>query len=141
MERIDVLLVDDYDFVAVAVVDLLKLNGYRVARARSGAEGWKQFLALKPRAVVTDRQMPDGDGLELARRVKAASPGTPVVMLSGAPPPEARDMCDVVLNKPKGVRELLPALRGLGVCPEDGAPDGAEERSEEGAQAAGERRE
>lgn len=124
MEGTDVLLVEDYDLVAMAIEDLLSLGGYRVSRARGTAEGWMMFRALGPRAVVTDRQMPDGDGLELARRIKAAAPATPVVMFSGAPPAEAREVCDIVLSKPCDFRSLVPALGKLGVRPQGRQPDG-----------------
>jgi DNA-binding NarL/FixJ family response regulator len=53
--------------------------------------------------VLTDQLMPGGTGIELARSVKQARPGTPVVLISGVNeiPPDA-DVADLFISKVEG---------------------------------------
>ncbi len=118
-----ILLVDDNDAVAGALVTVLDLLGYRVTRARSAEEGWAFFIESGACLLLTDNVM-DGDamtdmsGLDLAKRVRSASPATPIVMLSAIPPQDAPSVCDIVLAKPIRIRDLEGALQRLGVHPE-----------------------
>ena len=80
------LVVDDHPLVREALASLLlELRpGSRVQQAASGAEaitalGCGQAVDL----VLLDLRLPDGSGLDLLRRIGAASIGTAVVMLSG----------------------------------------------------------
>ena len=63
---------------------LLKL-GYEVVEASSGASAWDKLLDSGARMVVSDWVMPDIDGLELCRRVRALRdrPYTYFILLSG----------------------------------------------------------
>ncbi|MGC4075703.1 MAG: PAS domain-containing protein [Rubrivivax sp.] len=80
-----VLLVDDDPIVAAVHGQLLRRAGYRVQVCDSGREA----LALLERspdgfdAVVTDHNMPDTSGVELARRIAEAAPRLPVLLCSG----------------------------------------------------------
>jgi len=80
-----VLLVDDDPIVAAVHGQLLRRAGYRVQVCDSGREA----LALLEQApgsfdaVVTDHNMPDTSGVELARRIVQAAPGLPVLLCSG----------------------------------------------------------
>lgn len=80
-----VLLVDDDPIVAAVHGQLLRRAGYLVQVCDSGREA----LALLERspggfdAVVTDHNMPDTSGIELARRIVATAPQLPVLLCSG----------------------------------------------------------
>ena len=54
-----------------------------VGEAKSGTEALDLVSRLKPDVVITDLDMPDGDGLELARGLRADSPDVKVIMVSG----------------------------------------------------------
>ncbi len=115
----EILIVDDNDFVAGALVELLRFKGYLPLRAHNPHEAEALFRVHPPRAVLTDNRMADDientDGLTFARWVKNQSPETPVIMLSALPPDEADGVCDRVLCKPVSVRDIVAALTDVGV--------------------------
>lgn len=53
-----------------------------VGEAASGREGARMAASVKPRIVLLDIRMPDGDGLEALQEIKVAVPQTAVVMLT-----------------------------------------------------------
>ncbi|EKO37979.1 MAG: PAS domain S-box [Solidesulfovibrio magneticus str. Maddingley MBC34] len=77
------LLVDDEEdirrFLGMFLADL----GYEVHAAENGAQALEMFDAVNPSIVLTDIKMPVMDGLELLKQIKAKSPETEVVMISG----------------------------------------------------------
>lgn len=82
--KFKVLVVDD----EVYIVELLKANlekaGYEVFTAHDGEEGMAQVLKEKPDLIVSDVNMPNVDGFEFLKRLKAnmSTRYTPVVMLT-----------------------------------------------------------
>jgi signal transduction histidine kinase len=75
--------------------------------------------------VITDRAMPDMNGDEVAKAAKKASPGTPVVMLTGFgdlmhASMDLPDGVDRILSKPVTAFELMEALATLDILPELG---------------------
>jgi two-component system, NtrC family, response regulator AtoC len=80
------LIVDDEPSIAKYMGLVLGREGYQVLTAFNAEEGWELFRRQVPqvRAVVTDQAMPrNWNGPELARRVREASPDTPVLLVSG----------------------------------------------------------
>ena len=51
---------------------LLELDGHQVVSAKNGSEGWQAFESGPFRVVISDWIMPEMDGLELCRRIRAA---------------------------------------------------------------------
>src|SRR5215813_13673600 len=99
------------------VRDYLSEAGFRVARAASGGSG----LALNAReafdAIVLDLMLPDMDGLEVCRQVRARS-ATPILMLTARGDAMDRVVglemgADDYLPKPFEPRELLARLRAI----------------------------
>ena len=75
---------DDFDARDMLQV-LLELDGHDVIPAKNGEEGWKLFQRGHFSVVISDWLMPETDGLELCRRIRAAeSPRYCYVMLLSA---------------------------------------------------------
>ncbi|MBI2543932.1 MAG: response regulator [Candidatus Rokubacteria bacterium] len=79
----NILVADDDPRPLRALADLLEGSGHAVVTAASGAEGLARFEAEAADLVITDLGMPGMTGWELAERIKARSPGTPVFLLTG----------------------------------------------------------
>jgi DNA-binding response OmpR family regulator len=112
-----ILLIEDDARLAEMVRDYLGGAGFRVARAASGSSG----LALHSReafdAIVLDLMLPDMDGLEVCRQVRARA-HTPILMLTARGDAMDRVIglemgADDYLPKPFEPRELLARLRAI----------------------------
>jgi DNA-binding response OmpR family regulator len=112
-----ILLVEDDPRLADMVRDYLALNGYRVTHAATGGEG----IALEARdafdAIVLDLMLPDMDGLDVCRRVRARA-ATPILMLTARGDAMDRVVglemgADDYLPKPFEPRELLARLKAI----------------------------
>ena len=77
-----VLLVDDEDSLRRVVEYTLSEDGYRVITAADGSAGLREFQSTSVDLVLTDIRMPDIDGLELLKRLKAMQPDLPVILLT-----------------------------------------------------------
>jgi CheY-like chemotaxis protein len=78
-----VLVVDDDAVVGKSFDRVLTEKGYAVSTAVNGHEALNKFAGEKHDVVFTDMKMPGMDGIEVAQRIKAASPWTPVVVVTG----------------------------------------------------------
>jgi len=113
-----ILVVDDDPAVSGSLDRALRLEGYQVSAAADG-HGALQALALSPpEAVVLDLGLPDIDGLEVCRRMRAAGNDTPVLMLTARDAVDDRVQgldagADDYLVKPFALAELLARLRAL----------------------------
>jgi len=121
--RLRILLVDDDPVLLKSLCDTLETDGHVVATAHGGETGIAAFRQSLGRdeafaAVITDLGMPHVDGRQVAEAVKASSPSTPVILLTGwgrrlqaendVPP-----FVDRVLAKPPKLREVRDALAQL----------------------------
>ncbi|MCL2213579.1 MAG: sigma-54 dependent transcriptional regulator [Treponema sp.] len=77
------LVIDDEKNIREGLAEFLKDDGYEVACAAAGEEGWKRFLLGDIDLVITDLKMPGLTGDELMRRIIAKAPGFPVIILTG----------------------------------------------------------
>jgi CheY-like chemotaxis protein len=78
-----VLVVDDDPVVGKSFDRVLTKKGYSVITAESGEEALKKLATEEYDVVYTDIKMPGMSGLEVAERVKAKRPWTPVVIITG----------------------------------------------------------
>lgn len=69
--RCSVLVVDDHDDSRELLASVLSLRGHRVVVAASGVEALRLVHEERPPVVLLDLALPDIDGWEVARRVKA----------------------------------------------------------------------
>jgi len=113
-----ILVVDDEPAVRDAVDRALRLDGHDVALAHDGRQALDAVAAAPPDAVVLDLLMPQVDGLEVCRRMRAAGDRTPVLVLTArdAIADRVRGLdagADDYLVKPFALEELLARVRAL----------------------------
>jgi DNA-binding NtrC family response regulator len=77
-----ILIADDERSIRLTLETGLTLNGFRVTCARTGREALLAARASRFDAVVSDIFMPDGDGLEVVRELRAISPATPIILIT-----------------------------------------------------------
>ena len=88
-ERRTVLVIDDEAMIRLTLTAYLEDSGYRVLEAADGEEGVELFRRLHPDIVLTDLRMPKLDGLGVIAVIKAESPATPVIAITGTGDPMA----------------------------------------------------
>jgi two-component system KDP operon response regulator KdpE len=109
------LLVDDESAIQGTVGPLLRSRGYEVEIAGTGAEALSLFAQRTPGLVVLDLGLPDLEGTEVCRRIRASSQ-VPIIVLSArgseADKVNALDLgADDYVTKPFGPEELLARIR------------------------------
>jgi two-component system KDP operon response regulator KdpE len=110
-----ILVVDDEPQLTRVLRTGLKSRGYDVRAAADGLAGFETFSDWHPDLVITDLAMPNMDGLELCRRLRAISQ-VPIIILSAKGEEkikvEALDIgADDFVTKPFGIDELLARVR------------------------------
>jgi DNA-binding NarL/FixJ family response regulator len=82
--EVAVLIVDDEVAIRSALRDLIQTSypELRVVDAPDGATARKLFDAHRPAVVLVDKNLPDGNGIELTRTIKNLSPATLVAVIS-----------------------------------------------------------
>jgi len=110
-----ILVVDDEPQLTRVLRTGLKSRGYDVRAAADGLAGFEAFNDWRPDLVITDLAMPNVDGLELCRRLRAVSQ-VPIIVLSAKGEEktkvEALDLgADDFVTKPFGIDELLARVR------------------------------
>jgi CheY-like chemotaxis protein len=80
-----VLVVDDSPIIVRAATLVLSRAGYDVRAAETAADGLRQAQALRPRVILLDVELPDGDGHDVLRQLKAdpATASIPVIFCTG----------------------------------------------------------
>jgi two-component system OmpR family response regulator len=115
---IRVLTVDDETSLTELLSMALRYEGWEVSTAASGLAAVKAAREVRPDAIVLDMMLPDFDGLEVMRRIRAEQPDVPVIFLT------ARDALDDriggltaggddYVTKPFSLEELVARLRAL----------------------------
>lgn len=110
-----VLLVED-DIVSRSAMDfLLRHFGFRTLLASGVAEALEHLAAAKPHCVVLDLMLPDGNGIEVLRRLRAAGSAARVIVTTAVSDPGIlRDVQALaphrLLRKPIDLVDLLGAI-------------------------------
>ena len=78
-----VLIVDDAAFMRMMIKDILSKNGYEVVgEADNGLKAIEKYKELTPDLVLMDITMPEMNGIDAVKNIKAIDPGAKVVMCS-----------------------------------------------------------
>ena len=78
-----VLIVDDAAFMRMMIKDILVKNGYEIAgEAANGAIAVEMYNKEKPDVVTMDITMPDMDGIEAVKNIRANDPNAKIIMCS-----------------------------------------------------------
>ena len=112
-----VLLVEDEVSIGTLVSAYLKRNGYAVVWARSGEEALAELSRRVVRMVVLDIGLPDLDGFEVCRRIRARS-SIPILMLTARDEEPDRVAgfelgADDYVTKPFSPRELVARMKAI----------------------------
>ncbi len=115
-----ILLVDDSETVLMLERMILKGGSYEVAMARDGREGVAKALALKPDLILMDVIMPEMDGIEAIRALRASSETRSIPILIVTTKGEEESMetgylsgCSDYITKPIDSLELLTKIRNF----------------------------
>ena len=113
----EILLIEDDPRLAEMVSEYLSEAGFRVSTANGGRAGLERLTRERYDALVLDLMLPDMDGLEVCRQLRAKS-DTPVLMLTARGDTMDRIVglevgADDYLPKPFEPRELLARLRAI----------------------------
>ena len=112
------LVVDDEPTILELLAGTLRFAGFDVLTAVSGAEALRAAAAAKPDLILLDVMMPDCDGFDVIRRIRAGGPRVPVIFLT------ARDSVhervtgltlggDDYVTKPFSLDEVLARIRAV----------------------------
>lgn len=113
-----VLVIDDFPLVRGFVARLLRREGFEVTEAAGGVEGIRLLCEDRVDLVLTDLQMPDCSGWEVARAARRFCPNLPVVLVTGSPEvaqaaTALRGLVRAVVPKPVYPESLLQVVRSL----------------------------
>ncbi len=110
-----ILIVDDERQITRVLRTSLQSSGYEVSVANNGMEAFTLFKSFAPDMVITDLSMPEMDGLELTRAIRAISE-IPIIVLSVREQEPIKvaaldEGADDYVTKPFSMQELLARVR------------------------------
>ena len=113
-----ILVIEDQEDNRRILRDLLNSVDYEVIEAVTGEDGVRSAIANQPDLILMDIQLPDFDGYEATRRIKANPALSPVPIiavtsyaLSGDDVKAFEAGCDAYVTKPYSPRALLAKIR------------------------------
>lgn len=115
---VSVLLVDDDPAITTELGAFLERSGFRVTLAADGQTALGLVRTLRPDIVLLDVLLPDLDGREVCRRLRAAGDWTPIIMLTRLDAPAERVLsleegADDYVSKPFEPLEIVARRRAV----------------------------
>jgi two-component system cell cycle response regulator len=118
VQKLRVLAVEDVASQRMLLAKMLSMSGFEVTQACDGNEALRMIAAANPQIIITDWVMPNMDGIELCRRVRAAPGGESLYIVILTAHGDEQSVvqafeagADEFLNKPIVPRELNARLR------------------------------
>ncbi len=104
---------------------MLEAGGHEVRWAADGTAGYGTYLFFRPDLVITDIEMPEKSGLEMAACIRMHNPGIEIIYMSADPERfrlrlegEKQKYRAGFLQKPFSRRELMKTVSAYGGKPE-----------------------
>jgi len=114
----NILVIDDERIILDVLQKALNIYGYNLETASGGSDGLRMFEAGSFDLVITDIQMPDIDGIEVARCIRSSDkPQTPIIAMSGTPWLVNGNGFDFTISKPFSIKILMDAVKELTLNP------------------------
>jgi signal transduction histidine kinase len=120
MDKIKILIAEDSITQAMQLQNILEMNGYDAAIAADGKEALRSIGASRPSIVISDIVMPEMDGFELCRNIKADEElrSTPLILLTSLSDPQdviraVQCGADQFVTKPYDEKHLLTTIERL----------------------------
>jgi CheY-like chemotaxis protein len=116
-----VLVVDDEQLTVDMLCTFLKLIGHETVSAMSGRQTWDRLAYEEPDAVLLDIMLPDDNGLDICRRMRAdeKTRSVPIIVISAHSPKMDREAAEVgatgYLQKPIRLPDLKSVLESAGI--------------------------
>ena len=113
----EVLIIDDDTRLAAMLSDYLRSAGFSTRSAATGLSGLQEITRKAPDAVILDVMLPDHDGFEICRRIRASS-SLPVLMLTAKGEETDRIVglelgADDYIVKPFSPREVVARIKAV----------------------------
>ncbi len=109
-----ILCVDDSQHMLLICRTILEAGGFAVLTATDGHVALQMMACNAIDVAVIDNRMPGMNGVELARRLKAAYKNLPILMFSDSgPAPVVDDAIDLFLNKKNGPSAMRDGVKSL----------------------------
>ncbi|RLL51715.1 response regulator [Mariprofundus sp. EBB-1] len=113
-----VLIIEDNDDNMELISFIMKKNGYLVLKAMRGEQGVAMAIEHRPDFIILDIQLPDIDGLEVARRIRAseANGRIPIIAMTSFAMLGDRELlltagCNAYIEKPIDVSLVIQQIR------------------------------
>lgn len=115
MEKKNILIVDDEKSVRRLLAWTLLTRDYAIRTTKSGSAALRHIEQHHCDLIITDYRMPQMDGLELARLIRARYPSVPILVVTGDAPFHdlLRNGATACLAKPFDAYELLDIVESL----------------------------
>jgi len=116
-----ILIVDDEHLTAEMLATFIKIIGHQAVEANSCKQAWDKLAYIQPDAILLDIMLPDQNGIEMLRELRAAAQTAtvPVIMISAHAPPKTAEAeqagANAYLVKPISLGTLREALAKVGV--------------------------
>jgi DNA-binding response OmpR family regulator len=117
----NILLVEDEVQIRAALKTALEDEGYKVEEAKDGNQAIKSFKNCLPDLVITDLVMPDKEGLQTIREMRALSPEIKIIAMSGGGRNDSKTYLKMaqsfgaayVLDKPFSITDFLDIVNKM----------------------------
>jgi putative two-component system response regulator len=116
-----ILIVDDEHLTCRMLSTFVKIIGHQSAECLSSRDAWDWLAQEVPDALLLDVMLPDVNGLELCRqlRANAATANVPIIMISAIAPPLTHEAAEsgasAYLSKPISLQSLKQTLINVGI--------------------------